>query len=88
MLNFFASENRTPVVYEVEPDGEIEPDPDCKVGVSFACREAKMVGTHNMRGKTINNREHDDGPVASPRASEMFVTQRRSQAELPGTFFE
>ncbi|UPJ53404.1 hypothetical protein IVB30_20060 [Bradyrhizobium sp. 200] len=41
------------MVYEVEPDGEIDPDPDCKVGVSFACPKAKIVGIHNVRGKTI-----------------------------------
>jgi Rifampin ADP-ribosyl transferase len=50
---FFASGNKTPVVYEVEPDGEIEPDPDCEVGVSFACRKAKIVGIQNVSGKTI-----------------------------------
>ena len=37
----------------MEPDGEIEPDPDCKVGVTFACAKAKIVGIHNVRGKTI-----------------------------------
>jgi len=50
---FFASGSKTPVVYEVEPDGEIEPDPDCKVGVTFSCVKAKIVGIHNVRGKTI-----------------------------------
>ncbi|QQN66749.1 NAD(+)--rifampin ADP-ribosyltransferase [Bradyrhizobium diazoefficiens] len=50
---FFASGSKTPVVYEVEPEGEIEPDPDCKTGVSFACQKAKVVGVHNIRGKTV-----------------------------------
>ena len=50
---FFASANRDPVVYEVEPEGEIEPDSDCISGVSFACRKAKIISVHKISGKKI-----------------------------------
>jgi len=41
--HFFASRRPDPVVYEVEPEGAIQPDPDCSVGVSFTCPKAKIV---------------------------------------------
>src|SRR6516162_3993339 len=37
----FVSGNPEPIVYEVEPDWDIEPDPDCKSGVSYTCREPR-----------------------------------------------
>ena len=49
----FASGNPEPIVYEVEPDGDIEPDPDCKSGVSYTCRRAKIVSIHKIPGKQI-----------------------------------
>jgi hypothetical protein len=50
---FFASASRDPVVYEVEPEGELEPDPDCRTGVSFACSKAKIISVHKIPGKII-----------------------------------
>ena len=49
----FASGNREPIVYEVEPEGEIEPDPDCKSGDLFASAKAKITAIHKIRGKNI-----------------------------------
>lgn len=49
----FVSGNPEPIVYEVEPDGDIEPDPDCKSGVSYTCRRAKIVSIHKIPGKQI-----------------------------------
>ncbi len=49
----FASANADPVVYEVEPEGELTPDPDCKSGVSFACPKAKIVAVHKISRKKI-----------------------------------
>jgi hypothetical protein len=46
---FFASGSDNPLVYEVEPEGELEDDPDHKgKGISFACPKAKIVGFHNI----------------------------------------
>jgi hypothetical protein len=42
-----------PVVYEVEPEGELEPDPDCISGVSFACPKAKIIAIHEISVETI-----------------------------------
>jgi hypothetical protein len=51
---FFASAATDPVVYEVVPDGEIEPDPDCKrPGGSFACPRAKIIAIQKIPGKVI-----------------------------------
>lgn len=47
------SDNVDPIVYEVEPDGDLEPDPDCPSGVAFACEKAKIVAVHKMSGKSI-----------------------------------
>ena len=46
---WFASASRSPTVYEVIPEGQLENDPDHKrEGVSFACPKAKIVGLHNI----------------------------------------
>lgn len=50
---FFASASPKPIVYEVEPEGELEPDPDCISGVSFACPKAKIISIHKISGKII-----------------------------------
>jgi hypothetical protein len=51
---FFASAAKRPVVYEVVPDGDIEPDPDCKrLGGSFACQKAKIIAIQKIPGKVI-----------------------------------
>jgi hypothetical protein len=47
------SDNDNPIVYEVEPEGELEPDPDCISGASFACEKAKIVAVHKISGKSI-----------------------------------
>ena len=51
--HFFGSAKRNPIVYEVEPEGEIEPDPDCNVGVSFTCPKAKIVAIHEIPKEEI-----------------------------------
>ncbi len=38
-------------VYQVEPDGELEPDPDCKdPGFSFQCERARVVACCKVKG--------------------------------------
>jgi len=50
----YASGQRKPTVYEVEPVGDLEDDPDCKEpGLSYACEKAKIVAIHNVPGKII-----------------------------------
>ena len=50
----FAAPNRKPVVYEVEPEGSLEDDPDCKIlGRSYACEKAKIVSIHKVPGKVV-----------------------------------
>jgi hypothetical protein len=50
---FFAAASQEPVVYEVEPEGELAPDPDCTSGVSFTCPKAKIISAHKIAGKII-----------------------------------
>jgi hypothetical protein len=50
---YFASEKPDPVIYEVQPEGKIEPDPDCNSGVSFACPKAKIIVIHEIPNDTI-----------------------------------
>lgn len=39
-------------VYKVQPQGEIEPDPDCTQDcLSFACHHATVLAVHRLRGK-------------------------------------
>lgn len=39
------------VVYEVAPEGDIEPDPDCdQFGLSFSCVRARIIAVRKMRG--------------------------------------
>jgi hypothetical protein len=50
----FESPSRKPVVYEVEPQGTLEDDPDVKqLGRSYACEQAKIVSIHEVPGKVI-----------------------------------
>ena len=49
----FASASHEPVVYEVEPEGQLAPDPDCVSGVSFTCSKAKIIAVHKISGKNI-----------------------------------
>jgi len=45
----FASGHRNGSVYEVEPAGDLEPDPDCSLaGLSFACLRARVVRVFPM----------------------------------------
>ena len=42
--------------YEVEPIGEVEPDPDAIAeGYSFQCEKARVVRVIRVKGKTIRN---------------------------------
>ena len=61
---FFASASPRPVVYEVEPEGEIEPDTDCISGVSFACPKAKIIAIHEISGETIT--KHRKAMLTAP----------------------
>jgi hypothetical protein len=49
----FASACREPVVYEVEPIGDLSPDPDCRSGSSFTCSKARIVSVRKVSGKKI-----------------------------------
>jgi len=43
-----------PTVYEVAPEGDLEPDPDCRHAErSYACEKAKIIAIHNVPGKLI-----------------------------------
>lgn len=51
---FFAAASQKPIVYEVEPEGNLEDDPDCRrPGKSFACEKAKIVAIHRVPGEAI-----------------------------------
>lgn len=42
------------VIYEVIPEGDLEPDPDCDLpGLSFSCLRARIVTVHKLPGKFI-----------------------------------
>jgi hypothetical protein len=50
----FAAPNRKPVVYEVEPEGTLEDDPDDTLpGRSYACEKAKIISIYKVPGKVI-----------------------------------
>lgn len=52
--SLYASVQLVPTVYEVIPEGELEPDPDCFCpGLSSACLRAKIVAVHKVPGKVI-----------------------------------
>lgn len=52
--SLYASVQPSPTIYEVVPDGALEPDPDCsEPGLSFACPRAKIVAIHKVPGKVI-----------------------------------
>jgi hypothetical protein len=51
---FAAKNNEDPVVYVVEPVGELEPDDDNKTpGRSLACTSAKIVAVREISAKEI-----------------------------------
>jgi hypothetical protein len=49
----YAAPNQLPIVYEVEPEGAIEKDPDCDAGHSYSCEKAKIIRMHKVPGKKI-----------------------------------
>ena len=52
--SLYASVHEQPTVYEVSPEGDLEPDPDCFCpGLSSACLRAKIVAIHKVPGKVI-----------------------------------
>lgn len=52
--SLYASVHQLPTVYEVVPEGDLEPDPDCfEPGLSSACPRAKIVAIHKVPGKII-----------------------------------
>jgi hypothetical protein len=51
---FFASGSKSPIVYEVIPEGDIENDPDHKAtGISFACPKAKIVAVYKVPDEVV-----------------------------------
>jgi rifampin ADP-ribosylating transferase len=71
---FFASASREPVVYEVKPEGQLEPDPDCISSVSFACPKAKIISIHKMSGKTI--KKHRKAMIAKSHGATVLRRTR------------
>ena len=67
---FFASGRPNPVVYEVEPEGELVPDPDCISGVSFACPKAKVIAIHEISVETIEKYRKMMLAAPAPRKAE------------------
>lgn len=52
--SLYASVHAQPTIYEVVPEGDIEPDPDCFCpGLSSACPRARIVAVHKVPGKVI-----------------------------------
>lgn len=50
----FASGHRAGVVYEVEPVGALEDDPDCDArGLSFACERATVIRVHRLSDRDM-----------------------------------
>jgi hypothetical protein len=49
----FASGQDDPTIYEVEPEGGIESDPDNTTGAAFTCLRATVVSIHKVPGKII-----------------------------------
>ncbi|WP_027553551.1 hypothetical protein [Bradyrhizobium sp. Cp5.3] len=50
----WASQHSSPMLYEVEPEGAIEADPDHNgVDVSFQCEKAKIVALHTIPEETL-----------------------------------
>jgi hypothetical protein len=56
---FFGSGARgKEIVYEVIPEGELEPDPDDQQpGGSFACPTARIIAIHKIPGKVIKKNQ-------------------------------
>jgi hypothetical protein len=52
----FASATKQPCVYEVEPIGTLEDDPDCnQKGFSFQCEKAKVKRIYRMSINEVNH---------------------------------
>ena len=52
----FASANQQPCVYEVDPIGTLEDDPDCsQKGLSFQCQKARVKRIFRMSNEEINH---------------------------------
>jgi hypothetical protein len=50
----WAAQHPTPLLYEVEPHGTIEVDPDHKgADVSFQCMKAKIIAVHEIPPETL-----------------------------------
>ncbi|WP_129590875.1 NAD(+)--rifampin ADP-ribosyltransferase [Bradyrhizobium shewense] len=45
----WAAHHESPIIYQVEPEGNVENDPDVeKPGLSYRCPKAKIVAVHNI----------------------------------------
>jgi hypothetical protein len=45
----WAAHHKDPIIYEVEPEGKVENDPDVeKSGLSYRCPKAKIVAVHTI----------------------------------------
>jgi hypothetical protein len=50
----FAAGNQLPIVYEVEPEGALEDDPDCRIpGRSYTCEKAKIIRIRKVPNNLI-----------------------------------
>jgi rifampin ADP-ribosylating transferase len=65
---FYAAASQDPIVYEVEPRGNLEDDPDCRgPGRSYACEKAKIIAIHKVRGKLIKKARKKMLQAKSPK---------------------
>lgn len=71
---FYAAASHDPIVYEVEPQGSLEDDPDCRgPGRSYACEKAKIIAIHKVRGKLIKKARKKMLQAKSPK---QFIVQK------------
>ncbi len=50
----YAAGVKNGMIYECEPSGEIEPDPDCTMpGLSWQCEKARVIKCIKLRAKDI-----------------------------------
>lgn len=68
----FAATKQLPIVYEVEPEGNIEKDADCDAGHSYSCERAKIIRILRVPGKKIKKVK-----------KELLRRQHRRQARSP-----
>ena len=56
----WAAHHLNPTIYEVEPEGAIENDPDVdKPGLSYRCPKAKIVAVHEIPANLLAAAKHE-----------------------------